>query len=146
MIFEIINPSDHYTLESDSHEAACLACCLLGHGRYALRGVDTELECPLFIFGGHDEWFKGTFGADFEACLERNKPAIADAMESVVIGNRTDYLEALRLIDDPDKRKEWIASWNERHRSSMNNIGGRAVQYAEAIREQLAEAQAVESE
>ena len=37
MIYEIINPSDDYTIVADDFAAAAIAACLLGRGAYGLK-------------------------------------------------------------------------------------------------------------
>ena len=100
MIFEIINPSDACTLEAFDHEVASIACCFIGSGKYALKGIDTDLEVPLFIFGDHDEWFTASFN------------------------------KGMDLIDDPIKKEEWQQHWLDERRTSLNNICARAWDYA----------------
>lgn len=138
MIFEIINPSDQCTLVADDLEIAAIICCLIGTGKYALKGLDTDLEVPLFIFGGHDEWFTGKFSRNYKDSLEyaiANKiDELIACAESVMIGGLADrhlYEQALSLIDDPTKQNEYRDSYLDKKRSSLNNICSRSWQYAE---------------
>lgn len=108
MLFELINPSDAITMEAETHEAACVACCCLGCGNYALRGLDTALECPMFIFNDPDEWFTKEFGATFSECMERSRLAAAKAMSKVKYKSR---------------------------RTSLNNIGANAKGWAKRLKE-----------
>lgn len=112
MEYEIVNPSDPYTLKSDDFEAAALACVILGNGKYALKPLeDGGVEVPLFVFGGHDEWFQKTFGVTLDGSLSRvERSRIAAVLETVTIGN-------------------------SKKRSSMNDIGGRAKALAIVMRE-----------
>ena len=122
MRFEIINPSDPYTMEADDLEVAAVAVCLLGNGKYGLSriGGDRGTEVPPFLFGGHDEWFTDKFGADFERTAERvlnqRGDALARAFESVTL-----------------ERAE---------RSSMNNIGGKAQELGRVVRKSMQDAEA----
>ena len=142
IVCEIINPSDHYTMVV-TDRAAAVAICILGEGRYSLKAPNGESVVPLFLLGGHDEWMKETFGKDFGELLEAtDKNLVAEHLESVVIGDREDYERSLSAIDDPAKRKKFIADWNDRKRSSMNNIGKRAAQLAKKFLE-LAKAKGV---
>jgi hypothetical protein len=109
--FEIVNPSDPYTFTAPTLEIAALVVCLLGEGKYGGTSLDTPrgVDVPIFIFGGHDEWFKEQFGCTFEDSYERtDKLALADSFDTVTLGRA--------------------------ERSSMNNIGGRAKRYAKALR------------
>ena len=119
MKFNLVNPSDPYTLEADDLQVAAVACCLLGNGKYGLTGLgdDAGQDVPIFLLGGHDEWFEETFGMDYETtathALSHRNDALARAFESVTLG-----------------REE---------RSSINDIGGKARDIAQAIRRKATE-------
>lgn len=114
MQFEIINPSDPYTMTACDLEVAAVAVCLLGSGRYGLRGLgaDSQARVPVFLLGGSDEWFMESFGDNYETvatrCLEDRSAALISAFESVTLG--------------------------QSERSSINDIGGRARQLAQTLR------------
>lgn len=110
MKYEIINPSDRYTIEHSDFLALAAACVLLGNGQYALAPIDHEGEkVPMFLFGGFDEWWsEHSPDVDIGGYLEANKRAVAEAMESVSLSGR--------------------------ERSSLNDIGGRAKKWAEHLR------------
>lgn len=118
MKFEIINPSDPYTMETDDLQIAAVAVCLLGDGKYAAKEIDgdTGQDVPIFLFGGVDEWFTEKFGMDYgetaSHTLNNRNDALARAFESVTLGRA--------------------------ERSSLNDIGGRAQAIAKAIREKAA--------
>lgn len=115
MQFDIINPSDPYTMTACDLEVAAVAVCVLGHGRYGLRGLapDAGADVPVFLFPGTaDEWFRATFGDDYDTvatrCLEDRTGALVAALESVTLGRA--------------------------ERSSMHNIGGLAQHLAGLVR------------
>lgn len=112
MLFEIINPSDPYTMESDSLEVAAVAVCLLGSGAYGLKELDSSepLEVPIFLLGGHDEWFQEKFGRTFK-----------ESADHVDAESMAKCLESVKLPEGHE-------------RGSLNDIGGRAQQYASAYR------------
>lgn len=112
MKFNIVNPSDPYTMEADDLLIAAVAVCLLGDGKYPLDGIDNDLRVPPFLFGGHDEWFTDQFGGTFEAIV------------SSAIDTRGE--ELARCLDSVTLQSE--------RRSSMNNIGARAQSLAKAVR------------
>jgi len=114
MKFNIINPSDPYTMEADDLEIAAVAVSILGNGKYPLEGIGdaTGENVPPFLFGGHDEWFTEKFGGNYEQIAQR------------VIDSRSDALA---------RAFESVTLQSER-RSSMNNIGARAAEYALAVR------------
>lgn len=119
MKFDLVNPCDPYTMEADDLQVAAVACCLLGNGKYALTGLgdDAGQDVPVFLIGGHDEWFVQKFGMNYEDtathALNHRNDALARAFESVTLG-----------------REE---------RSSMNDIGGKARDIAQAIRRKATE-------
>ena len=147
MLYEISNPSDPYTLDSDDYEAACFAVLMLGNGLY---GMDPEKPgepgMGIFIFGGSENWWKETFGYPLEETPARiGWERIAAAWESVFIGSvsqRRDHLEAAKYITDPANLEAFHAQYIDRHRSSMNNIGGRARAMAKSARAKALEAMA----
>lgn len=115
MQFDIINPSDPYTMTACDLEVAAVAVCLLGNGRYGLHGLgpDSNARVPMFFGpGSADGWFQESFGDSYEAvatrCLEDRPGALIAAFESVTLG--------------------------QAERSSMNDIGGRAAQLAQSLR------------
>jgi hypothetical protein len=140
MIYAIVNPSDTYTCEIADFKTAAVMVCLLGNGKYPLVAAEEGARSvPPFFFGGHDEWFQENFRETFEEAMKSIPPhQLAEAFDSVCIGSvddRKTYEEALALIDDHAKKTEWKESWRERKRSSMNNIGGKAIQLAQMFRE-----------
>lgn len=144
MIIEIINPSDPYTMETDSREGAALAALLLGQGKMGLEEIDGEFSMPIFLFGSAadvDAWLQEQFKCDMAGLTKAFRVQAAEALESVVIGRKADraaYSKALSLIDDPEKRLQWKEHWLEERRSSMNNIGAKADRIAARLREMIA--------
>jgi len=138
MLFDLINISDAYTFKAEHLECAAVVTALLGSGQYSAKQMDGDAEVPFFMFGGHDEWFQQHFGHDMYTALRlwtsERKTELIEALNSVLIGDRREYERTLPLLAD-DKREEWIAGWHDRHRSSLNDIGGRAKRIAMAIAE-----------
>lgn len=118
MRFNLINPSDPYTFEAPDLITAAVSVCLLGSGKYPADALGDDADkgnnVPAFLFGGHDEWFQARFGGTFEAVTERmlkeQPAALVACLESVKLGRA--------------------------ERSSLNDIGSRAREFASAIREQ----------
>lgn len=135
MILDIINPSDACMMITDDREAAAIAVVLIGNGQYGLEQLDAKdgeepFKVPMFLFGGHDEWWTRTFGHNFEtgAKLYADEKAglLIDALRSVVYGKPADldaYNDAMELITQPDRQEEFKRRWNDRRRGSLNNIG-----------------------
>ena len=140
MIFDISNPSDPYTPETDRPDLAAVVCMALGDGQYALHDMDGEERCPFFMFGDDPvEWFENEFGYDLQDAM--TDPKLADVFDSVLLcdaADRQSYYDALKYIDDEEKREAFRAEWLEKRRSSMNNIGKRAMQWAKSLREKNA--------
>jgi len=115
MQFEIVNPSDAYTIKADDLQVAAVAVCLLGNGQYMLKGLDEDKgqEVPFFFFGGADEWFTEKFGMSYEdtatQTFKNRSDSLARALESVTL----------------------VGSYQ----SSLNDIGGRALTLARTIRD-----------
>lgn len=116
MKFNIINPSDPYTMEAYDLEVAAVAVCLLGNGKYPLDALGDDANkgnsVPAFLFGGHDEWFQARFGGTYEQVVERvinqRSDALARALESVTL--------------------------QAAERSSLNDIGRHAREFATLVR------------
>jgi hypothetical protein len=117
MKFEIVNPSDPYTMESESVAVAAVVCTLIGQGKYSLKeiGGTGENDVPFFMFGGLADWFiektGGDFGAFYAKCIADGGEELARAFDSV-------------KLESPFER------------SSLNDIGARAKAYAEHVRAQ----------
>lgn len=112
MIYEIINPSDPYTIESHSLDVAFVACIFLGEGDYAFKPLeDGAEEVPLFLFGGSDEWTRKHLNATVEEVCYRvtteKRAELADCLASCTIKGE---------------------------RSSLNDIGNRAHNIADKLR------------
>lgn len=144
--WELINPSDKITFKADSHELACLAVGLLG-GKYGATELDKEGEgeprtVPLWLFGGADEYFQKHFGRDvagsFTAC---DKRALAEVYDSFLIGSMSErwaFEKAMSVILDEDKAA-FKEQWQDRERSSMNDICAYAYNLARGLRNKAAE-------
>jgi len=146
MIYEIVNPSDRYTIEAHSLDVAFVACACLGAGQYSFRPLEDENaeRVPMFLFGGADDWVEETLSEPSAAAvIDRvlNNPEkrieLAECYESCLIGmveDRKIYQAGLDLIDNPKKRDEWRRTWHDSRRSSLNDIGARARKMAEKLR------------
>lgn len=136
MIYEIINPSDPYTIEGE-HVTCCIAACILGEGWYGLQNADGSQAMPILAFGA-DVWFQQTCGKLFAEALESTPlEQLAVCFESVLccsLRERQAYEDALALIDDTAKRQLLREKWLDERRSSLNNIGGRAYAIAAQLR------------
>lgn len=138
-LYEIVNPSDMYTIETKDFLPACLAVLWLGQGKYALLGLDKGGETmPIFLFGGYESWFRDRFGKDVDLLIQEMPAAdLAAALESVICGDREErlaYFTALDLLTDPDERRAYRDAWQQKHSTSLNDIGGDAHRMADRLR------------
>lgn len=151
IVYTIVNPSDPYTLVARDREVAGLACILLGEGQYALHAHDehgqelgNEHGIPLMMFDRKpDDTWRTLFGGELDIGdrITARAAEIVEVLDTVSIGrygDRAEYEAALEMIDDPAKKRAWIERRQEQRRSSMNNIGRRALQIADALRRQTA--------
>lgn len=114
--YEIINPSDECYLSGNDLEAVCAAGLMLGKGKYGINEVDGDEAMPIFLFGGHDEWWQGKFGHVFaDYFVEKNYAAVAAVLKTFRYAST---------------------------RSSMNNIGKAAKANAKALEAVLKKAKA----
>lgn len=142
-IYEIINPSDAYTLAAEERAVACAAVLILGAGAYGLDSPDGSPAsgCPIFILGGGVEWFAREFGTQLGAFINARRTDIASALDTVLIGGRSSrstYEKGLSLIEDEGRRQEWREHWHDERRTSINDIGARAWATAKRLREAAA--------
>lgn len=88
---EISNPSDYATIDCTDKIAASIAIVIMGQGHYGIIDDEGDEGMPIFLFGGHDEWFKGKFGKSFEEAIETTGISrIADALDTIQLdGKRT---------------------------------------------------------
>ena len=135
MFYELINPSDKITFEAPNYESALLATLMVGKGAYGADPIDDsgdviegEEDVPIFFLGGLDE-----FVAERNISLKDIKAQYHDdivlTLKSFCTGSmneRTLFDAALKAITDDDARKEFIANWDDKQRSSMNQITNRA--------------------
>ena len=132
-LYELVNPSDPYTFYAPSVEVAGLASAMLSPS-FGASPVDGEGESSPVMFGWN-EWMKEK-GIDDEWIAE-NKLAIADALDSFLIGNanrRADVESMVEMLPD-DKKAEWRGSRQDRNRTSLNQIGESAYKLAKQLRE-----------
>lgn len=141
ILYDLINPSDAVTFYASSIEAAALATLLVGDGWYAAHALEhgsSDLDVPV-LGQNMGSWLaERCEGASLEALLSEHKAEIADALASFCTGSADDrrlYENALEAIDDPEKRAAFVADWDDKHRSSLNQITNQAHAVAEKLRE-----------
>lgn len=132
MLYELINPSDRYTFEAPSIEVAGAVAVLLSEG-FGAKPVHGDGETTPILFGWN-AWLKDR-GID-EAWIKSHCGELADAYDSFLIGgaNERADVESMLAMLPPEKREQWRAERQDRHRSSLNQIGERAYQLAKRFR------------
>lgn len=131
MIYEVINPSDAVTFEAPSDRIAQLATLLLGEGAYGLEREDGARDVlPIFLFGGADQWLSEHFPEGYGEAVDADGLEIAKALRSLGYCKVRDRKAMIAAIGTDAAA---LARWNDVKRSSLNNIGKRAQQIAEAL-------------
>jgi hypothetical protein len=135
IVFEIVNPSDAYTMVSADTVAAAVACLFLGEGRYALEDEVGGTACPIFLFGGAEAWLQEAHGTTIEEVMTTKRSAVIAALRSVLIGGRQarEEVDAALSRMSPEAGRQWLSERHDKRRTSMNNIGRRAAVLADAI-------------
>ena len=140
MLFEIINPSDPYTMTADSLEVAAVAACLLGEGKVILNQLDGDEVIPAFLTGGHNEWFTEKFGRDFDTSIahvcETDAAGLAKTLGSVFIGDATtrkEFDDMAANCKTPEEFDALLRTTHDARRTSQNDIGRRAWALADAV-------------
>lgn len=108
MRLEISNPSDKATIDCSNLIAAHLAILILAGGRYGIIDDDGTNGMPIFLFGGHDEFFQ-----------DRHGLTVGNALEKVGLNEIAKALDSIELEGD---------------RTSLNDFTGRAKEIAEQLR------------
>lgn len=134
MEYELINPSDPYTFIADDFEVAALVVLAFGtsYGAKPKEGTD---RVPILMFTDAEKWYQDQFGRSPEEGLRAKKNALAEALDSMMLGefeDRKRYETALASIAEPEKKVKFIEKWQDEC-SSLNNIGGKAHAMAKAI-------------
>jgi hypothetical protein len=136
VLYEVINPSDGITFRTDDTKIAIALATLLGEGQYGLEDENGNGDYPtMFLFMDEEqinERLKPHFNSTKEmfdyvkANVDDFIKAI-DSLATVDIAGRTDYEKALEHIKDEKDREKYKEWFNDKHRSSMNNIYGYAL-------------------
>jgi hypothetical protein len=89
------------------------------------------------LFGGVESYCQAHFHEPFEQVrtrvLTERALDLATALDSVVLGNRHEYLLALAYVP-PAEQPAFRVKWHDERRSSLNDIGRRAWAMAARLR------------
>jgi hypothetical protein len=127
----ISNPSGAYTMHAPDLQTAAAAVLMLGEGYYGAECEESDERVPIFLLGGLEEWLSETFPGGCKEWVAANRPAVADALDSVMIGGRSERVsfdEAMRRLPE-DERAGYRHAVHE-----LNDIGARAWRIAKALR------------
>lgn len=135
-IYTICNPSDDYTMVAELDVVAAAAGLLLGGGQFPIeREPDDEHVLPFMAFMPNaEEWWEKRYGQTVDDSLKEHRAAIADCLDSVLIGDRATFDLAVSHMS-PEQVDAFRVEWHDKHRTSMNNIGDYARALAKALRE-----------
>jgi hypothetical protein len=132
MIYEIINPSDPITISTDDVLIAKAATLLLGHGAFGLRDETGESVLGIYLFGCGDEALQKEGFEDLGQFVMDHREELSRCFESAMVCGIKHRVALLAAIgDDPQA----LERFNESERTSMNNIAGRAFEFAAQLRE-----------
>lgn len=138
MLYDIINMSDKYSIDCPDLEIAFAACAILGEGQYAFEPIGEGEAVPMFLFGGSYAWCQKHFHVSpaevFKCVLADRKETFAAALDSIVVGDRDEFLRVTAGLTGPSFT-EARKAWHNKHRTSMNDIGGRAYLIAANLRD-----------
>lgn len=146
MIYEIVNPSDAVTIEADDVKVAGLATWLLSNG-YGLDDEEGQNVWPIAIFGIGQGLLETQGIPDVDKFIKDNALRMAEVLDSVMYGYPSDRALVKSAMEKmtPENAATYLSEWNEKHRSSMNNIGKACRTIAKRLRELHAENQLTEA-
>jgi hypothetical protein len=142
-LYEIINPSDCVTFHASSDSVAVAVVLAIGKGKYgAERCEDGQDVGGLLLFATNEvveASLKIWLGTDFETFANEHKAEMAEALmdcATVKPENRQAYEHKCKVMDTPEELLEYRAQVEDRNRSSVNDIVGRAWVLGRALRRQ----------
>ncbi len=141
MLYEIVNPSDTVTFYAKDHTIAHAVILILGEGKYGCKCLeDARFKATLFIFMNEKDTereLQRIFGPDgMGAFLKSNCEDIARSLNTCAVTTFLGLKEfderfSCALANGLDE--QFKNDWNEKHRTSMNNICSLAHQYAKQV-------------
>lgn len=130
-IYALVNPSDAVCFDTDDEEALAAGILVLGEGWYGLTRDDGSEALPLRPFGDAAEEVakKCVTFLNSPSNLRRSATALRTILYCSISDRKA--LESA-FSDLPDaQRIEAIRRFNDSKRSSMNDIGARALRLAD---------------
>jgi hypothetical protein len=141
ILYEFINPSDCYLFEAPDFEIATAVTFWIGLGQCPATPViqvDStlsdqeikELEVPMFLFGGVEEWVHKKFGLTLDQFIvhikSERKDELITALKSFIIGDvkeREFYLKTMNCLSEPQDKEMFRKEWHEMKCTSLTDYG-----------------------
>lgn len=130
--YELINPSDAICFETEDEEALRIAVMILGDGWYGLERDDGAKVLSVVAFSADSVNAAAAECHEFLK-VEQNKRRMAAALRTVLYCHLKDRvaLEAAFADLPEEQRRAAVARFNDQKRTSLNDIGARALSLAE---------------
>jgi hypothetical protein len=146
MLYNIVNPSDPYTIAAEDHDVVTAAAFLLGSGYYPVEPIDdgnTAARVPAFFHvEAADAWCQQTFGLSsvdlVDHVIAAKREALIACLDSCLIGTpqeRTEFEAAMAWVEDPAKRADMKRKRHQLRVTSVNDIGRLACSMVDQLRE-----------
>ena len=132
-VYEIVNPSDHVTIEAPDDVVAVAAVTLVSPFFAAAREGYTGGLFALQAEDAPDTWARAQGFDSFSALVVSRLTDVRDALKSAVLGDRELFEGILSDFTDDAGRDAFRARWDDHHRSSLNEIVGSAHEIAESM-------------
>ncbi len=144
MILEIQNPSDAVTINvvgkagvvtAEDITLAGVAIKLISSG-YGLENEQGETVVPITLFGTTEAWLKERGIDDIEKYIKANAGQLAAVLETVIYGKPSEraLVESAIAKMSPDDAARYRRNWNDKRRSSLNDIGRACLETAKSLR------------
>jgi hypothetical protein len=122
-VYELVNPSDEWTFLAPNDKIAWLVSFIVGEGKTPAKR--DGWSSGLYIFGGDPEKdFEKEFGEPLKGFLDRYRDDIIKSLRTFMIHRERS--------EKPLEGKE-LREWNENLRSSINDFGGYAFEFADRL-------------
>jgi len=125
MIYELINPSDDWSFEAPSDKIAFLVSLIVGEGQTPASRDGWQGGMYILGLGDPNKDFQEQFNEQLEGAFTRHKTEIVESLKSFVI-KRKEAPTGMTLNE--------LRTWNDKHRSSLNDWGGYAHELADRIK------------
>ena len=135
MLYELSNPHDKYTLESENEiDAALVSACL--NFRYALHSVDGKDSILILNGSNYVEWFNANGFivnnmSDIKALIVSHSEEIAIVLDSLVLEDRNKFFNGLNKTTE---KRAFILEWDDTHKQPVTDIWFHATSIASRLR------------